>query len=83
LIGMSRTERATEARMQAKDERIATRLKERGWQVSPPSQPTWCCPAHGQHPHDGATCLDCYKCRPCADGRCIDPAAHAEGGHDV
>lgn len=44
------------------------------------------CPAHGAHPHHGRTCLDCPVCRPaddpCANG-CSDPAAHAEGGHDV
>jgi hypothetical protein len=22
------------------------------------------CPAHDEHPHDGATCLDCPTCRP-------------------
>lgn len=24
------------------------------------------CPAHGYHPHNGATCLDCPICRPLA-----------------
>jgi hypothetical protein len=26
------------------------------------------CPAHGEHPHDGATCLDCPICRPAEGG---------------
>jgi hypothetical protein len=26
------------------------------------------CPAHGRHPHRGATCLDCPVCRPGAAG---------------
>ena len=25
------------------------------------------CPAHGVHPHNGATCLDCPTCRPAAE----------------
>jgi hypothetical protein len=47
--------------MRVVDRRMARRLVDRGWKVSPPE------PA----PAD-----------PCANG-CSDPAAHAEGGHDI
>jgi hypothetical protein len=40
---------------------------------------------HPNHPMFPDTCL--FPKRPaedpCADGRCVDPVRHAEGGHDV
>ena len=64
----SRTSAATEARMRARDERYAARLRDRGWLVLEPATP---------EEIERLRALD-----PCADG-CSDPAAHAEGGHDV
>lgn len=55
--------------MRAKDERLAARLRSRGWQVAAPVEPA----------DPGA---DVWPTNPCIDG-CPDPARHAEGGHDV
>jgi hypothetical protein len=37
------------------------------------------------HPHPlGSRAADCPECpHPCDGGRCPDPAAHAEGAHDL
>jgi hypothetical protein len=42
------------------------------------------CPGDAAHPpHPAGAVRGCWACDPCAYGRCSDPAAHAEGGHDL
>jgi hypothetical protein len=81
---MTRTTKATETRMRAVDERIAARLKIRGWALQRPCD----CPAerpadlgHSRLCRRGAD-IRAAALEPCAAG-CPDPAMHAEGGHDV
>lgn len=58
--------------MQAVDERYAARLRSRGWFVLAPATPDDAERLRDLLDEDG----------PCAI-TCSDPAAHAEGGHDV
>ena len=69
---MANTKAATEAVMNAKDQRIAARLRGRGWVCVPPELLGASLLGRGPRADAG----------PCAGG-CPDPAAHAEGGHDV
>lgn len=68
-VAAMRTANATEARMRVVDQRMARRLRDRGWTVVPPMP----VPALRDLGDD----VD-----PCAGG-CSNPAVHAEGGHDV
>jgi hypothetical protein len=54
--------------MRAVDQRMADRLRRRGWKLTPP--PPAPLPIDGEEPH------------PCIPV-CRDPEMHAEGGHDV
>lgn len=42
------------------------------------------CQGDAAHPpHPVGAVRGCWACDPCAYGRCSDPAAHAEGGHEL
>lgn len=74
-----RTQKATETIMAAKDERLAERLRGRGWLVMSPDVLNRIDPMMDTIvvPIPGRSELD--PCTPV----CTDPAMHAEGGHDV
>lgn len=48
-----------------------------------PSVPERCQGDASHPPHPAGAVRGCWACDPCAYGRCSDPAAHAEGAHDL
>jgi hypothetical protein len=96
---MKRTAKATETLMRRTDDRAAERLRGRGWVVFAPEtvakigrtpvvlegDPDDGCalpPAADRIPGELPLPFALSELDPCAFG-CPDPAAHAEGGHDV
>jgi hypothetical protein len=82
-----KTQKATEALMCRTDERMVDRLRSRGWVVERAADPDH---AYREYNDAGGTCQapGCtlawgdHLPDPCERG-CSDPAAHAEGAHDV